>query len=764
MPSQGPLSPSTIVDDAAVGTRTWANPGNAASSNNSYAVAGQPGSVQSSHYLKATGFGFSIPAGATIQGIVVEVERKGTDALSAVDIAARLVKAGTVQATDRSTGTAFPATDAYATYGSSSDLWGTTWTPAQINATDFGFVFQANIEPLKDAFVDHIRITVTYAITTEGAVAISAVGSISVVGLVRAARITAAGSVTVTGRGPDYGLRAYLGLPGLTELTPRLRSFTITRGRPSNLERVQAGVASTSFKNGDGAPLDPGNPDSIYYPYVRVLTEVALARRQGGVVYDRFRGRIERIIPTWLPPDYQEQEIVAADAFEALSTLTLESGKATLQTLIAGPDNDLVFTAKEAGGRGDELTIEYVVAGNNTALAGDTNEPLTGGALFDESFGSYAWYLANVAAVLGSGTTPPPPPPKFEVRGSDITIQLSTNASGGSTTTATQIKTLIEATPELAALVTVEIAPGNTGAGIVTAMPKTNLAGGKWPQEKTGARINRALDIVGWPATLRRIDPGLFDVVAQGFGPRDNTSALSHIQDVASSENGYVFIAKDGYVVYHDGGHRGRDARSTVSQATFADAAAGAGYFYSGVSPEYSKDKVYNRVSVTAGYPGAEPQVTEDAASQLLYSPVPGVAVPRDYTKTTLLANDADALTVAQAILAAYKDARVRFESIRLLERDDPAGWTEAVMNRELGDRVTIRTKPPAHTSVGVYECFVEQITEKGQPGSPVEITFALSLATESVEIPPPSGGSGAVKDSSGDDFVLDSGTAGVLG
>ena len=208
------------------------------------------------------------------------------------------------------------------------------------------------------------------------------------------------------------------------ELTPRLRTFKIRRGRRKNLERVESGTTNVLLKDQDGA-LDPSNVSSPYYPYVRVLEPVYLARRQGGVIYDRFTGRLERIIPKWQPPNYQEQEMVASDAFQALSALELESGQASLQTLLIGADNDLVFTAREPGGRGDEITIAYVVAGTNTPLDGATNEPLQGGALFDEFYGTLEW--SNRWRMEAPA---PPPPLKFEVRGSDISITVSTNASG----------------------------------------------------------------------------------------------------------------------------------------------------------------------------------------------------------------------------------------------------------------------------------------------------------------------------------------------
>lgn len=166
----GALSPGTMADDATVGTVAWTNPNNAKVSDNVYATAAVA-FLSVSHYLKATNFGFSIPVGATINGILVEVERKGFDDIDFVrDNAIKIVKGGTIGATDKSSLDNWPVSDAYKSYGSSSDLWGETWTPAQINASDFGFVVSVKDVSGESpgASVDHIRITVYYTAAAGG--------------------------------------------------------------------------------------------------------------------------------------------------------------------------------------------------------------------------------------------------------------------------------------------------------------------------------------------------------------------------------------------------------------------------------------------------------------------------------------------------------------------------------------------------------------------------------------------------------------------
>lgn len=171
MASIGPNSPSTITNDAAVGTLAWSNPSNAASSNDTYAESVALGSaIVTTNYLKSVNFGFSVPSGATIDGIVVEIERKasaGSASINVVDQTVKLVKNGTVVGTNKAdTALKWPTSDTTKTYGSSSDLWGTSWTDSDINSSTFGVVINVvlNIGIKVNLFadIDHVKITVYY--------------------------------------------------------------------------------------------------------------------------------------------------------------------------------------------------------------------------------------------------------------------------------------------------------------------------------------------------------------------------------------------------------------------------------------------------------------------------------------------------------------------------------------------------------------------------------------------------------------------------
>ncbi len=138
-------TPSACAVDANIGTVNWTNPGNALTANNSYATAPVAGSGTTTRYLKCTGYGFTLPPNATINGITVSVERRSssTSAGGVQDAAVRVVQGGVIGASDRSSGTRYTTADVIEPHGGATDLWGFTWTSSDINAANFGAAFAA---------------------------------------------------------------------------------------------------------------------------------------------------------------------------------------------------------------------------------------------------------------------------------------------------------------------------------------------------------------------------------------------------------------------------------------------------------------------------------------------------------------------------------------------------------------------------------------------------------------------------------------------
>ena len=94
-------SPSAAANDAGTGTVAWSNPTYVFAEDTSYATATLT-SGQTSEWLKATGYGFSLPSTATIVGIeVAEYWNLIWSGSFSRNTTVRLVKAGTVQSTGR---------------------------------------------------------------------------------------------------------------------------------------------------------------------------------------------------------------------------------------------------------------------------------------------------------------------------------------------------------------------------------------------------------------------------------------------------------------------------------------------------------------------------------------------------------------------------------------------------------------------------------------------------------------------------------------
>jgi hypothetical protein len=154
------------VQDPATGTgATWTSPGNVFTNNAAYATKSLGAGV-SSGTLDATNYGFALPAGATVTGITASIDRKTSVSTTIRDFTVQLLKAGAPVGNNKAlTATNWGTTDAYATYGSGTDLWGTTWTQSDVNNSGFGLRLVAKNNSgstTATASIDHMQLTVDY--------------------------------------------------------------------------------------------------------------------------------------------------------------------------------------------------------------------------------------------------------------------------------------------------------------------------------------------------------------------------------------------------------------------------------------------------------------------------------------------------------------------------------------------------------------------------------------------------------------------------
>ncbi|MCA9590845.1 MAG: hypothetical protein KC657_36360 [Myxococcales bacterium] len=106
------------------------------------------------------GYGFTLPATATIRGISVEIRRSAQGTV----VDSSLVLSGADQSESRASPLPWPTGNLTTyfdqTYGGPADLWGRAWTAAEVTSASFGA--RLRVTASGDGHVDAITITVHY--------------------------------------------------------------------------------------------------------------------------------------------------------------------------------------------------------------------------------------------------------------------------------------------------------------------------------------------------------------------------------------------------------------------------------------------------------------------------------------------------------------------------------------------------------------------------------------------------------------------------
>lgn len=148
---------------------SWSNPTNAVSSNNSYASCTTASSF--TDYIRFDTFSFGsldLPAGSTVFGIEVRIERSRNAAGGNIaDETIRLRTSFGQVGNNKASGTAWPTSDAQATYGTSSDMWGTILNATDIKTSGFGIDVAIRAQDLttSQGLIDYLEIRVWYTVS-----------------------------------------------------------------------------------------------------------------------------------------------------------------------------------------------------------------------------------------------------------------------------------------------------------------------------------------------------------------------------------------------------------------------------------------------------------------------------------------------------------------------------------------------------------------------------------------------------------------------
>jgi len=130
----------------------------------------------------------------------------------------------------------------------------------------------------------------------------------------------------------------------------------------------------------------------------------------------------------------------------------------------------------------------------------------------------------------------------------------------------------------------------------------------------------------------------------------EGTNALTYLQTIETSEPGFLFIGKDGKVVF-----RQRNAANSISNVVFADDGTGIGY--TDLQVTYGSELLYNEINVTSAITSTTVTST-DATSQSDYGIL---SLNQD---GLLINSDADLTSYGQYLIGQYAQPEYRFEGI----------------------------------------------------------------------------------------------------
>ena len=251
----------------------------------------------------------------------------------------------------------------------------------------------------------------------------------------------------------------------------------------------------------------------------------------------------------------------------------------------------------------------------------------------------------------------------------------------------------------------------------------------------SGARINSLLDWADWPGSLRTIQVGNSTMQVD---PGGNRSVLQAIQTIEQSEFGAFFINRAGQATFFD-----RDGLAELSDQpprVYSD--DGSGYSYNFVDLAYDDQLVLNDVTVVRYAPDGT-----------IPAPVPQIVINQDsideyFYKSgqrtgLLIETDAEALNIAQMLVASRAEAEQRIDSMLVsLQGETDLNKILDTLSMEIYRNIRITKTMPGGSQV-VRTLFCQGVNQDITPNS-----WNVTVFTAEPII---------------DAFILDSSTNGIL-
>jgi hypothetical protein len=181
----------------------------------------------------------------------------------------------------------------------------------------------------------------------------------------------------------------------------------------------------------------------------------------------------------------------------------------------------------------------------------------------------------------------------------------------------------------------------------------------------------------------------------------DNTSTIDYLQQIAQSEQGYVFISRNGTLTY-----KGRnDVLSVTTAATFAD--SGNYPLYDSVNAVFGAEQLYNRAVIAR--PGGTDQVSIDQES------INAFGLSTFINTENLVSTDLQAKDIADYIVSVFGQPDLRFSDITVGVRGSATNDTK-VLELDVADTISViknfaTGSPTSRTETVAIEGIAHQFT-----------------------------------------------------
>jgi hypothetical protein len=210
-----------------------------------------------------------------------------------------------------------------------------------------------------------------------------------------------------------------------------------------------------------------------------------------------------------------------------------------------------------------------------------------------------------------------------------------------------------------------------------------NAVTGEASGQDTGTRINKILDTVEFPTSMRLIDTGNTNTQAD---PATRRTALAAIQNCETSEQGAFYLDPEGNAVFKNRS----DTTSSAGGSPIAFNQTG-GIPYKNLKFAFDDKLIVNQANVTRI--GGTTQTDTNATSVSTY-------FPHSVTFSDLVAQtDADCLDIAKIFVATRATTTIRIDEMTV-DLYDPNVPADTILNMDYFTNVLISNVQPDNTTI----------------------------------------------------------------